>query len=114
MRPAGSPAKAKETGGFRPAPEGRQKAIPTVILHGRWYERDAQAPAGEPRERGFGFDFHGFCPPRCSDPVGWKQAESARRAYASQAHGAFFTAWTGWGCERHNHAGGDDARDMPA
>jgi galactonate dehydratase len=38
MRPAGSPAKAKETGGFRPAPEGQQKAIPTVILHGRWYE----------------------------------------------------------------------------
>jgi hypothetical protein len=38
MRPAGSPAKAKETGGFRPAPEGQQKAMPTVILHGRWYE----------------------------------------------------------------------------
>jgi len=40
MRPAGTPAKAKETGGFRPAPEGRQKAMPTVIVHGRWYEFD--------------------------------------------------------------------------
>jgi len=38
MRPAGSPAKAKETGGFRPAPEGQQKVMPTVILHGRWYK----------------------------------------------------------------------------
>jgi len=45
MRPAGGPAKAKETGGFRPAPEGQQKAIPTVILHGRWYQ---EAGGGSP------------------------------------------------------------------
>jgi len=59
MRPAGSPAKAKETGGFRPAPEGQQKAIPTVILHGRWYE--AAGPC-EP--------FAASEPPRVNSPGG--------------------------------------------
>ena len=38
MRPAGSPAKAQQTGGLRPASEGMKIWIPTVEEFGRWYE----------------------------------------------------------------------------
>ena len=38
MRPAGSPAKAKQTGGLRPAFEGSERRMPTAEEFGRWYE----------------------------------------------------------------------------
>jgi len=37
MRPADGPAKAKHTGGLRPAPEGAEKRMPAVEAFGRWY-----------------------------------------------------------------------------
>ena len=46
MRPAGSPAKAKQTGGLRPASEGMNKSIPTVEEFDRWHKA-----GGAPRLR---------------------------------------------------------------
>ena len=39
MRPAGSPAKAKQAGGLRPAPEGMNRRMPTVDEFDRWYQK---------------------------------------------------------------------------
>ena len=37
MRPAGSPAKAKQSGALRPASEGMNGRLPTVEEFDRWY-----------------------------------------------------------------------------
>ena len=38
MGAAGGPAKAKETGGFRPASEGRNILMPAVEEFDRWHQ----------------------------------------------------------------------------
>ena len=48
MRLAGSPAKASQPGGLRPAPEGMNTPIPTVAIRERWQEVEERRPSRTP------------------------------------------------------------------